>query len=95
MDLLRSLEKCLFGFDSLGILHARLRRAGSCAHLLFVVTDTFGAKHGIDDEDVVPHGDCAIGALVFASPTVDAVVYDCCRHIGPLVMTQLRLRIET
>jgi hypothetical protein len=94
MDPLRSLEKRFFGFDSLGILHAGLRGAGRRAHLLVVVTDTFGTTHGIDDEDLLAHGDCAIGALVFASPTVDAVVYDYRRHIEPLVMTQLQLRTE-
>ena len=95
MDPLRSLEKRFFGFDSLGILHAGLRRAGRRAHLLVVVADTFSTKHGIDDEDFLPHRDCAIGALVFASPTVDAVVYDYRCHIGSLVMTQLRLRRDT
>ena len=91
MDLPRSLEKPLFGFDSLGILDAGLRWAGRRAHQFVVVTDTFGTKHGIDDEDLLSHRDGAIGALVFASSAVDAVVYDNCRHIGPRVMPQLLL----
>jgi hypothetical protein len=94
MDLLRSLEKCLFGFDALGVLDAGFRRAGSRAHLLVVVPDTFGTKHGIDDEDLLPHRNRAIGALVFASPAVNAVVYDSRCHIEPLRVTQSKLRIE-
>ena len=95
MDLPRPLEKRLFGFDSLGILDAGLRRAGRRAHLFVVVTDAFRTKHGVDDEDLLAHRDSAVGALVFASPTVDAVVYDYRRHIEPLVMTQLQLRTES
>jgi len=84
MNLLRSFEERLFAFDSLGILDAGLRRARSGAHLLIVVTDTLGARHGIDDEDFLAHRDCPIRALIFASPAIDAVIYDSCCHIEPL-----------
>jgi hypothetical protein len=76
------LEERLLFLTVVWVGKAALDRAYGLTRFVIVESNALRAKLGIDDVDLVTLADGFVGALGFASPTVDAVGRDVRGHDG-------------
>ena len=73
-------DQVIFGFRAFRIWHATFDRADCLACFVFVKSDAFGAKLGVDDVCLIAFRDCLIWAFRLARAAVNALFRDLCCH---------------